>query len=322
MSRSVCALAAPILILSASAGHAGVLLYTIGADPLGAPTSLNSLDPTSPASVTNVQTPVGDGSIGFNGGLVAVGGLLYGIGSDNNGIATLYSFQTNGQGLTPVSPDFNTSGDAAGFTFQNGLGAIGNTFYAIGYDTNNDANFGEEALFQIGNGVATQIVTLPTFGGTYAGMAYDPVLQKFYAVIANGTGDYRGDDLVLFDLTGSAGLAAKLTPLDGAAVGSHLDGLADAGGGVLYNIFMSSETFTGQLEQITLGSGPPATTWLYDTGVPLAQNAGIALVATPEPQSTYQTVIAVVIAWLWLRGTRREGRAVAVNSQTTFRRTK
>src|SRR5262249_22724145 len=114
----------------AGSGNAGAL-YTFGGDFVsaganGAPTSLNRMDPVSVASVTNVQAPVGDGNTGFNGGLVAVNGLLYGVGNDSSDFATLYSFQTDGLGLFSVSSNFNTTGGAAGFVFQNGLTAIGN----------------------------------------------------------------------------------------------------------------------------------------------------------------------------------------------------
>src|SRR5215469_1714831 len=120
-----------VLVAAAMASYtataeAVTLLYTFGGDFVslnanGAPDSLNSMDPTSAASVTNVQTPVGGGSIGFTGGLVAVNYLLYGIGNDNSGVATLYSMQPNGQNLTAVSSAFNNSGGAAGIGFINGL---------------------------------------------------------------------------------------------------------------------------------------------------------------------------------------------------------
>jgi hypothetical protein len=148
------------LLLEASsvAGRAGSVLYTFGGDANGAPTSLNSMDPASAASVTAVQTPVGDGSTGFNGGLVAVNNLLYSIGNDSNGVATLYSLQISGPGLTPVSSGFNNTGDAAGVVFQNGLTAVGSTFYAIG------AGASSEALYQIGAGSASQVQVLSTLG--------------------------------------------------------------------------------------------------------------------------------------------------------------
>jgi len=114
----------------AAPASAGVLLYTFGGDffspgATGAPDSLNRMDPASGASVTNVQTPVGDGNTGFNGGMVAIGNLLYAIGNDNSGVATLYSMHTNGLGLTAVSAAFNNTGGAAGVGFQNGLAAVG-----------------------------------------------------------------------------------------------------------------------------------------------------------------------------------------------------
>jgi len=290
---SLLALAAAFSV--APCAHAGALLYTIGADLLGAPTSLNSMDPSSSSSVTNVQMPLGDGSIGFNGGLVYSGGLIYGIGNDNNNFATLYSFDTSGQNLTVQSFQFNTTGAGTAFVFQNGLAAIGNTFYAIGADPSG------QDLFQIGNGSATLVNGLATLGGTYSGMVYDPSSGRFYALIDNASGAYSGDYLVEFGLSGPTNIVASLTSLDGAAIGTHLNGLADAGGGVLYDIYIDPNTFTGQLEQITVG-GSVTTNTLYDTQIPLAQDAGIALVSgTPEPATCFLTGGALALAGLFLR---------------------
>ena len=279
-----------LLLVAALAGYtataeAGTLIYTFGGDFVslngnGTPDSLNSMNPTSAASVTNVQTPVGDGSIGFTGGLVAVNYLLYAIGNDSNGVASLYSMQPNGQGLTTVSSAFNNTGGAAGIGFIDGLTAVGNTFYAIG------SGASSEGLYQIGNGSASLVQTLNTFGGTYTGLAWDASLKDFYGLVANGTNpDFCvGDCLVRFALNGPVSVVANLTNLDGSTAGTHLGGLADTGGGILYDIYTNPNTFTGELEQINLNGSPSAVT-LYDSGVPLAQNAGIAVI-TPEPATT------------------------------------
>jgi hypothetical protein len=279
---------------AANAG-AGALLYTFGGDfvspgATGAPDSLNRFDPSSAASVTGVQTPVGNGSIGFNGGLVAAGSLLYAIGNDSNGSATLYSMDANGQNLTAVGSAFNNSGGAAGVVFQNGLAAIGNTFFGIGAGAT-------EGLYQIGNGTATLIQTLNTFNGTYSGLAWDPALSDFYAIIANAnSATCTGDCLVRFAIGGSASVIANLTNLDGVQIGAHLGGLADVGGGVLYDIYTDPNTFTGVLEQINV-NGIPSAASLYDTQVPLAQNAGIAAFVTPEPGSSVEVGAALMLLW-------------------------
>jgi len=272
--------------------NAGMLIYTFGGDFIslggnGAPDSLNRMDPSSSASVTNVQTPVGGGNIGFTGGLVGVGTLLYGIGNDSNGVATLYSFQTSGQGLATVSSAFNNTGDGAGVGFQNGLAAIGNTFYAIGAGASN------EALYQIGGGTATLIQVLDSMGGTYAGLAWDPGLNDFYAILAN---DPSGDLLVRFSLGGPVSVVANLTTLDGSQIGTHLGGLADFGGGILYDIYTNPDTSTGELEGINLNGGATAST-LYDTGIPLAQNAGIAF-TTPEPGTGIEIGGLALLCWI------------------------
>ena len=295
-----------VLIASSVAGKASTLLYTFGGDSTGAPTSLNSMDPASAASVTAVQTPVGDGSTGFNGGLVAANNLLYGIGNDSNGVATLYSLQFSGLGLTPVSSGFNNAGDAAGVVFQNGLTAVGNTFYAIGAGTSS------EALYQIGAGSASQVQVLDTLGGTYAGLAWDAALGDFYAIIAGGTSaGINGDYLVQFAPGGSVSVVADLTLLDGAPTGTHLGGLADAGSGILYDIYTNPVTFTGELERIDVNGGPSAST-LYDSQIPLAQNAGIAVATAipnvPEPATSMEIGAGLVMLGWTLRRAARRGK--------------
>jgi hypothetical protein len=277
--------------ISANAGTLSI--WTFGGDfspsGNGAPDSLNAMSPASSASVTNVQTPVGDGNTGFNGGLVALNNLLYTIGNDSNGVATLYSLQATGTGLTPVSSGFNNTGDAAGVIFQNGLAAVSGSFYAIGQGATT------EDLYRIGAGAATHIAALNTFGGTFAGLAWDPNLNSFYAIIANTV---SGDLLVQVTLGGSVSTVANLTTLDGAEIGTHLGGLADAGAGILYDIYTDPATFTGQLEQINLNGAPTATT-LYDTQIPLAQNAGVALI--PEPAPGMEIGAGLVLLSLMLR---------------------
>ena len=265
------------VVLMVGAVHvasAGSLLFTFGADGFGAPTGLNRMDPSSFSSVTNIVTPLGDGNTGYNGGIVSSGGLLYAVGNDSSGNASIYSLTTLGTSLTDVSSDFNTTGDAAGFIFQNGLAAIGATLYAVG-----DDGAGED-LFKIGSGSATLLSNLNTFGGTYAGLAYDLNSGMFYGLIANAS---SGDLLVQFGLSGSASVVANLTSLDGAEVGTHLGGLVDTGGGILYDIYTNVGDGNGELERINL-TGSPSVSTLYDTNIPLAQNSGIAGIATvPEP---------------------------------------
>jgi hypothetical protein len=292
-TRSFCLIAA--LLTYTATGSAGVL-YTFSGDFValndGAPDILNSMDPASAASVAAGVTPIGGGNFGFNGGLVGFGNLLYGIGNDSNGVATLYSMGKDGTGLTPVSSAFNSAGDAAGVAFQNGLAAVGSVFYAIGLDG---------SLYQIGNGSASFVQSLNTYGGTYSGLAWDPTANAFYAIVAGGnTGDY----LVQFALGGSASIVANLTDLDGAQIGTHLGGLVDAGGGLLYDIYTDPTALMGQLEQIDV-SGSPQTITLYDTKIPLAENAGIAAFPTtadtPEPATGVEAGTAVLVLGAILR---------------------
>ncbi len=278
-----------MLSVAETAG-AGPLLYTFGADAFFGPTSLQRMDPNSASSVTDLATPLGDGNTGYNGGIVYANSLLYAVGNDSNGNASIYSFDVFGQNLSLVSSDFNTGGDANAFVFSNGLAAVDSTLYAVGQGPFN------EQLFQVNSdGTATFERSLTTFGGTYAGIAWDPSLQEFYGIIANASGDHSGDLLVKFGFTGGTSIVTTLTSLDGAEAGTHLGGLADAGGGILYDIYTNVGDGNGELERIDL-NGPPAATDLYDTGIPLVQNAGIA--ATPEPALGGVALIALaIVAW-------------------------
>lgn len=279
-------------VASAATGNAGSLLYTFG-DNFGPPFTLSSVDTASASSVNTVNPQVGDGNSGFSG-LVYANNLLYTIGNDNGGNATLYSLQLDGLGLSPVLSDFN-SGALNNVGFHNGLAAVGSTFYAIGAGNTED-------LYQINGGIISDEGALSTLGGTYAGLAWDSSLGEFYAVIANATGDFAGDWLVKFRAAGGPiSLVAKLTVLDGQEPDVHLGGLADAGGGILYDIYTDPASGTGILEQIDL-NGTPSVSALYDTGIPLVQNSGIATI--PEPASSIEFAAGMLLVCCVFRRAR------------------
>jgi hypothetical protein len=294
-------MAGAALTRSASAGTS---LFTFNADTrpvvgTGAPTSLNVMDPASAASVTNVQTPVGTGDTGFNGGLFGLNGLLYGIGNDSFGQATVYSMDVNGLNLLPVSTNFNVGGGADANVFQNGLTNIGSTFYAIGV-----AGDGTESLFQVGNGSAAALRTLNTFGGTYAGLTYDFDTGLFLGIIVNATNsDFHGDLLVQFGGASGLGVRARLNTLDGSTIATHLGGLVYAGNNTVYDIFTDTNSFTGQLEQLDV-TGVVSASVLYDTGLPLAEDHGIALVNSPEPATGMLFSVLVICGALARRSFR------------------
>ena len=300
------AAAVACMLAGARIAAAGPILYTFGADGSSIPASLSSMDPTSPASVANLVASLGADNIGFNGGVVYTGGLLYAVGNDSGGNATIYSFNTLGQNLTATSSDFNTTGDASGYVFQNGLAAIGSSLYAIG------AGPSDEDLFEIGNGSATLISALNTYNGTYAGLAYDQSTGEFYGVIANAaSGSNTGDLLVEFGLSGNVSVVANLTSLDGADPNTHLGGLADAGGGILYAIYTNTGDGNGELEQILL-NGSPQTTALYDTNIPLAQNAGVAITpasTSSVPEPTLGAAVLLACGFMFRMSRRRSARS-------------
>jgi hypothetical protein len=288
-----------LLIGSIVPAWAGPILYTVGADVNGAPVSLIGMDAANSPSVATIVTPLGDGSIGFNGGLVGVGSLLYGIGNDSGNLATLYSFTPAGGSLTALNSDFNTSGAATGFVFQNGLAAIGGTLYGIGFDSVGSSG---EALFTIGGGSASLVSSLSDLGGSYSALAYAADQTMLYGIVVNGVNnEVQGDYLVSMNPNGSNfTVVANLSTLDGSATGTHTGGLLYTGGGSFFDVFTDPNSGNGQLE--TIGLNGQSATLVYDTGAPLLINHGLAEVtSTPEPSGFALMGVALALLARWRR---------------------
>jgi hypothetical protein len=132
----------------------------------------------SPQSVTYVAT-LGDGSLGFNGGLTTgPGGTLYGIANDSTGAGSLYSIQSDGT-LSPIG-----AADGLGFGFLGGLAYNpGNwTFYAPVEDS-----LGNSTLDSITAGGAATVAGL-TLGTGFSGLAYDTANGLFFGIGNDFTG--------------------------------------------------------------------------------------------------------------------------------------
>lgn len=156
------------------------VLYTIGPDNPDAlfpvARELTALS-TSGASAPVATLP--DGSVAYNGGLAFRAGsggnpdLLYAVGNNSAFASTLYSFGTNGSGVTSVA--------SLGFGFNGGLAyhSGNDALYAISSDP-----FGVSTLFSVGlSGGPPTVVSLGALGvGFMGGLTYNPDDGKLYAI--------------------------------------------------------------------------------------------------------------------------------------------
>lgn len=150
-------------------------LVSVGPDAGFVPRSLTAL-----SSVPVPLGSLGDGSWGFNGGLVYDGGSsrLFGIANDSQGNSQLYSFTATGGGLTAV-------GSGLGQGFYGGLARdpLSGSFYGVADDM-----FGAATLYAISSaGVATSLGSIGN--GYYGGLAW--AKGQLYAVAGDAFGVQR-----------------------------------------------------------------------------------------------------------------------------------
>jgi hypothetical protein len=132
----------------------------------------------APGSATTVAT-LGDGSLGFDGGLtVGSGGVLYAIANDSSGASSLYTVQSNGTTTLVGSSGGLGSGFLGGLAWD----SANSTLYAAVLDP-----FGNTTLDSIsGSGVATS--TGLTLGTGFSGLAYDSANGLFFGIGNDNTG--------------------------------------------------------------------------------------------------------------------------------------
>src|SRR5262249_43879618 len=150
----------------------GATLYAIGSDPnTFVPDQFTLADPVA-RGVTSVAT-LGDGSLGFNGGLAfGPGGLLYAIANDSFGASSLYQGQGNGA-LSLVG-----SAGGLGFGFLGGLAfdPLDGLFYAA---VNDPA--GNSSLYSI-TAAGLPSALGQTLGTGFSGIAFDSTNGLFYGI--------------------------------------------------------------------------------------------------------------------------------------------
>ena len=288
MIRTLAA-AAGLALLSAGAAGAAPLLYSIGPDSaLWGPSGFYSVSTTPTATwLANL----GDGSLGFNGGLAyhAGEGRFYAVSNDSFGYSGLVSFTSTGGSFStgPALADHFTGGLA--YNSSNG------SLYGIANDS-----AGLSTLYQIGlSGTLTLVGSLGT--GFSGGLTYNPATGLLYAFSADGAGVQR-EFQAIDPLTGTVSFLFELG--DGSV--SFNGGVAyGAAGGAFYVISNSAAgselqtlDLTGALTNLgALGNG------FWNAGLALGVD-GSGGTTVPEP-AMWQLVAAGLLAVRLLRPGKR-----------------
>jgi hypothetical protein len=257
-------------------------LFTIGpdVDSFG-PRVLNQLPKTAPVVAAPLAT-LGDGSIGFNGGLAynTSSALLYSIGNDSGGDSTLYRMTTLGGSLTSVG--------ALGTGFNGGLAynpGNGN-FYAIANDFS-----AASTLYEVTAAGAATALGTGSFGfGFYGGLTYNPDDGKLYAIAGDLLGVMRS--LVEIDIATVA--ATPLFDLGDGSLGFN-GGLAYDDAADLFYVIGNDSSVNSALFSFTLGGGGLD---LAPIGTSFGQgflNIGLALAPEVTPVSEPPTLSLVAL---------------------------
>ena len=261
MTSAMC-VAVGVLLVSAAVPRAhGATLLAIGSDPSTFVPDQLTLANIVAQTVTPLAT-LGDGSLGFNGGLTfGPGSGLYAIANDSSGAGSLYLVQLSGTLLLVGSPGGLGFGFYGGLTFdpQDGL------FYAAVNDPS-----GNTSLYSVtAAGVSAPVGQ--SLGTGFSGLAFDPANGLFYGIGNDNNGLSTLYDFSLF------GPVTAVAPL-----GFGFGGLTyDAAGDLFWAIAPVSNSGARVFQIATGGaeSGPLLT--LGDGFVELAAPAASA----PEPGS-------------------------------------
>jgi len=254
-----------LFLAFAASLDASPLLYSIGPDNSGVPRSFNSI--SVPGNLATFLFNLGDGSLGFNGGLAfrPTDGLFYAIANDGAGASSLVSF--SGQG-GPITPLFSLgSGYVGGLTLDENDGF----FYAISLD-----NIGFSTLDKIDIGGNT---ASPLFGlgfGFDGGLTFNPGAGLFYAISADGNGVPR-----LVNSISLGGAVTSLFPLGDGSLGFN-GGLDFSPGENLFYVISNDGLGASTLDSFSL-AGPNTLTPRLAIGGGF-NNVGLTGVeAAPDP---------------------------------------
>lgn len=290
--------AALLFALALPGDSVAAALFTVGPDD---PASFfpvpRALTPLTTGAVVGAGTNLGDGSVGFNGGLAFRPGStpaddrLFAVGNDALFNSTLYSVATGGSGLASVLP--LGAGFAGGLAWHAGEDA----FYVVA------SNFlGASSLHRVpaAGGISSVEFVADIGFGFVGGLTYNADDGKLYAIST----DVLGVPRVLNAIT--LGPTPTVAPLFSLGDGSLAfnGGLAyNALGDVFYAV-SNDASFASTLNTFTL-AGAGAFDVVGAIGVGFG-NSALALVpgviVTPVPEPAGETLAATALALLALLG--------------------
>jgi hypothetical protein len=216
-----------VVMLGGSIAHAAPDFFSFGGDDIGVPRDFHRIF-TDAATATS-QFELGDGAIGFNGGVTfrPSDGLFYAIRNDSDGNSALTSFSLSGPGtlveLFDLGVGFNgglvfnptdqffyaISNDTSGAStlnrfdlsgagsltplFELGIGFNGGLTFngddGLLYAVSND-EFANSTLQQISLAGGGSVAVQFALGvGFYGGVAYDPDSNLFFALASDSDGN-------------------------------------------------------------------------------------------------------------------------------------
>lgn len=277
---------------------ASAALVSVGPDASLQPRTLTQLSTTAPVVATPLAN-LGNGSIGFNGGLAYNTGdaMLYAIGNDSLGRSTLYRMSTGGAGLTPVGSGLG-QGFYGGLAYDSSSGGL----FAIASDFT-----GLSTLYAVdASGAATAVGGALGYG-FYGGMTFDPTNGLLYAI----AGDALGVPRALWSVDPVTGVANMALDLGDGSVGFNgglaFDSVADlfyaigndrAGGSSLFSFTLAGNDLTPIGG--SFGQG------FINAGLALAPAAGGGGGGqAPEPPTLALVLLAAWIGFQARRGARR-----------------
>ena len=283
MKSGVSAIAIAASTLFCSAASAATTFWAISGDPANfyVPDQLSTVDLTA-QSVTTVTT-LGDGSLGYNGGLVlGPNGSLYAIANDSAANGSFYKIQQDGT----TSLIGSAGGLGAGFFGGLAYDSATALFYAADLDS-----LGNTSLYSITTGgVATALGQ--NLGTGFSGLAYDASDGLFYGI---GNDDTGFSTLYDFSLGGPVNTIG--------ALGYGFGGLTYD---PVHNVFWAISPVNNsgsQLFQITAaGEESNAYMTLGDGFVELAAN-----INTPEPAPAFECAVCLALIFLWLKRRKNLG---------------
>lgn len=266
---------------------AAPILTAISGDTNGIPRRVQGID--AGASTATTVGDLGDGLVGFTGGLAYNGSLFYAIGNDSFGNSSLYSFTTPGS----LSSLF-----ALGTGFSGGLAFTGSNLYAISNDLAGNSTLNS---IDVGGGATTALFALGT--GFNGGLTYHSGDGLLYG-IAN---DLGGNSTLYRINTGTQAVTAQSIALGQGFYG----GLAyDTASGRFYAV--GSDAFANStLYSFALNDTSP--TALFSTGqgflfAGLTAGSAGGPSPVPEPSTAVMMLGGLIVAGL---GAARRRRAMA-----------